>query len=121
MNVKQVNIVTDTNGDFTIPVRIQGEVLAVALVIGTLSTPDVTITDTLTAEAIFAKTGIAATDSWQPRRLAVSSAGVDLAAAAGPPVLNDQYVPTVCLGTATVLVAGGGSVKSGTLYIAYRG
>lgn len=121
MNVKQIGILTDTNGDFVKDVKLQGKVLAVALVIGDLSTPDVTLTDTLTGEAIFAKTGIAATDTWQPRRLLQSAAGVDLAAAAGPPAIANEYGPTVCLGQLHVVVAGGGSIKSGTLYVAFEG
>lgn len=121
MNVKQIGIVTDTNGDFVTDVHIQGEVLAVALVIGDLSTPDVTITDLLTSEAVFAKTGISASDTWHPRRLLQSAAGVDLAAAAGPPVIANEYGPVVVFNHAHVVVAGAGSIKSGTLYIATRG
>lgn len=121
MNVKQIGIVTDTNGDFTTTVKIQGAVVAIALDIGDLSTPDVTVTDALTSEAVFAKTAIATSDTWHPRRLLQSSAGVDLAAAAGPPVLNDQYGPVVVFRNASIVVAGGGSIKSGTLYIATTG
>lgn len=121
MNVRQIGIVTDTNGDFVTDVKVQGEVLAIALVIGDLSTPDITITDLLTAESVFVKTGIAASDTWHPRRLVQSAAGVDLAAAAGPPAIANEYGPVVVFRDAHVVVAGAGSIKSGTLYIASRG
>lgn len=121
MNVKQIGILTDTNGDFVADAKVQGEIIAIALDIGDLSTPDVTVTDSKTSEAIFAKTGIASSDTWNPRKLATTGAGVDLAAAAGPPAIDNVYVPPVCLGTLHVVVAGAGSIKSGTLYVAFRG
>lgn len=121
MNVKQIGIITDTNGDFVVDAHLTGEIIAIGLVIGDLSTPDITVTDTLTGESVFVKTGIAANDTWTPRRLATSAAGVDLAAAAGPPAIDNVYVPTTVFRGVHVVVAGAGSIKSGTLYVAYRG
>jgi hypothetical protein len=115
---KQVTLgPTDGAGAFSITVTAPGRVMAVGLAIGTLETPDLTITDALTGAAVFAKTGIAASARWTPRVLAQSTAGVDLAAAAGPPAIDNVYGSPSILRTVTAVVAGGGDTKTGTLYL----
>lgn len=121
MNVRRVNVVTAADGTFSQEVRVPGEILGVFLDIGTLSTPDLTITDKLSAKDILNVDAVAASTQYRPKALAQSVAGVDLAAAAGPPVVANEWEPVVCYGIATVAVAGAGDTKSGTVYIAFRG
>jgi hypothetical protein len=118
MRTRQVTLgPTDGAGAFSVTITAPGRVMAVGLVIGTLETPDITITDALTGAAIFAKTGIAASARWAPRVLEQDSAGVDIAAAAGPPVINNVYGPPSIFRTVTLAVAGGGATKTGTAYL----
>ena len=120
MSTKVTPIAVSAAGGMTIDVPAQGEILAVGLAIGTLDTPDITITDLDTGAAIFSKSAIAASGRWHPRAAAQTVAGVDTADAAGPPETNVAYVPPVCLHRAHVVVAGAGNATKGTLYIYYR-
>jgi hypothetical protein len=117
VTTKQVAITTDGAGAFTNTITCPGRILAVGLVLGTLETPDVTITDALTGTSVFAKAGIAASGRWHPRVLEQTAAGVDIAAAAGPPVINNVYGPPAVFRTLTVAIAGGGDTKTGTIYL----
>lgn len=113
---KQVSIVTDGSGAFSATITAPGRVLAVGLVLGTLSTPDIAITDALTGAAIFSKAGIAASGRWNPRVLEQTAAGVDIAAAEGPPVVNNVYGPPAVFRTIAIAVTGAGNTLTGTLY-----
>lgn len=115
----KVHIKSAADGSFSHVVHAAGEILAISLVIGTLSTPDVAITDTLTGAAIFTKTGIAATNRWQPKVKVQTTAGVDIVAAAGPPVLQDVYASPVCTKSLSIVVAGAGDTLEGDLYISF--
>lgn len=121
MNVRRVDITTAADGSFSQDVRVPGEILGVFVDLGDLDTPDVTITDKLTGADIINVDALAADGIYQPRKVAVSTAGVALAAAAGPPAVDNQYAPVVCYGVATVTIAGGGATKSGAVHIAFRG
>ncbi len=121
MNVRRVNVTTDASGDFVAIVRTPGEILGVALVLGDLSTPDLDVDDTLTGTSILSVTGEAATIAWRPLTLEQDASGVDIAAAAGPPLINNVYAPVICYGTVTITIAGAGNVTSGVVYIAFRG
>ncbi len=121
MNVRRVHVLTDAAGDFVADVRTPGEILGVALVLGTLSTPDLDVDDTLTGTSILSVTAEAATIAWRPLALEQGADGVDIAAAAGPPLINNVYAPVVCYGSVTVTVAGAGDKLEGDVYIAFRG
>lgn len=121
MNIKRVTLTTDGAGAYAGDVRVTGEIISVGLLIGDLSTPDLTITEKLTGKTIVNKAGIAADAQYHPRALAQSTVAVDIAAAAGPPAINDVYVPIVAFGTIHVVLAGAGATKTGTLLIATRG
>lgn len=108
----QVAIVTDGAGAFAQTITAPGKTVAVGLVIGSLSTPDVTLTDFLTGGAIFAKAGIASSGIWQPKVVAVSVAAAALNTAG-----DVAYDSPACLRSLRVVVAGGGDTKSGTLYV----
>jgi hypothetical protein len=122
MNVRRVRVgPTASNGTFSAVVRTPGEILGIFLDLGDLSTPDLDVTDTLTAESLLSVDGVASDTVYKPRDLAQTAAGADLAAAAGPPAVDNVYTPFVCYGTLTVAVTGAGANKHGDVYIAFRG
>lgn len=106
-----IPVVTATDGSFSADVRLYGCVVAVGLRIGTLSTPDVVITDGLTGAAVFSKAGIASDGRWQPQVLLQDDAGVDLS--------PDVFGAPAVTGILRVAITGGGSEKSGSLVILF--
>lgn len=121
MNVRRVRITTDGDGAATEDVRVPGEILGIFVDIGDLSTPDVLITDVLSGKTILTLTGLNASTAYRPNALAQTTAGADIAAAAGPPVVNNHYLPVICYGAARIALSGAGTTKTGTVYIAFRG
>lgn len=121
MNIKRLVITTLADGTFAGDEHLTGEVIAVGLVLGTSTSLDLTLTDGDTGESVFAKTSITANNTWEPRRLATTAAGVDVAAAAGPPAVDNLYIAQTVFRTLHVAVANGGDRKTVTVYVAYRG
>lgn len=120
MSTQVIPIVTAADGSFTTNVNCSGEVLAIGLVMGTLVSPHLTITDLDTGAPVFAKTDVLANSRWQPGAVIQTVAGADTADAAGPPETNANYARPVCFRQAHVAVANAGDSKRGTLFIAYR-
>ena len=114
MNTRQLTMTTNAAGAYSADIKTPGKIYAVSLVLGDLSTPDLSCTDLLTGEVILAKTGIAATTRFQPQ--VVNNLNSDGSALASP-----NYDEPVCLGTMHVAIAGGGDKKTGTLYVTYGG
>lgn len=108
----QVALLTDGAGAQSKAITAPGKIVAVGLVIGSLSTPDVTLTDDLTGGAIFAKASIASSGIWQPKVVAVSVAAAALNTAG-----DVAYDSPACLRALRIVVAGGGDTKAGTLYV----
>jgi len=122
VNVKTIGITTNAAGAFDQNFRLTGQVVAIAIDTGDLSTPDITLSDLATGTTVLAVTGLAADAVYHPKRLAqLNTTGADIVAAAGPPAVDNVYDSPVVLGTLRVLVAGAGDTKSGTIRIAYRG
>lgn len=121
MNVRRVPITTAADGSASKTVRCPGEIEGILVVLGDLSTPDIAISDHLSAKSVLSVSGLAATTAYRPRALAQTTAGANIAAAAGPPVVNNVYAPVVCYGELDIAITGGGDTKSGTIYIAFRG
>lgn len=121
MNIKRVTLTTLADGSLATDVLVQGEILSIGLLIGNLSTPDLAITDKTFGTAILSKAGIAADTQWHPRAKTVGVTAVALAAAAGPPAVDDVYAPIVAFGSVHVTLAGAGATTTGTLLIASRG
>lgn len=121
MNIKRVTLTTDGAGAYAGDVRVTGEIMSIGLLIGDLSTPDLAVTDKATGKSILAKAGIAADAHYHPRVLSQDAVGVDIAAAAGPPVINNVYTPVTVFGEIHVTLTGAGATKTGTLLIATRG
>ena len=110
--VKSVPIVTDGAGAASVTVRAGGLVLrAVRLELGTLSTPDITLTEEPGSTAILAVTGVAADTTWYPTVLGDNGSGVDVTGAALPIPVYDRIL---------VVVAGGGATTTGRLVLMYE-
>jgi hypothetical protein len=103
---------TDGAGAFSITVTAPGLVRAVGVVIGTLETPDITITDALTGDGVLAVTGVASDTRYTPKVFAQDTAGANLST-----VGDATYESPAIIQSATIVVAGGGATKTGTLYL----
>jgi hypothetical protein len=113
VNIKRIALSPNAAGDYAVDQRVSGQIIAIFVDLGTLSTPDVTVTDLTTGDVILTAAGIAADKVFMPRRLVQGAAdGADIVA---------MYDAPVVLNTAHVVVAGAGNKTSGDLYIAYRG
>lgn len=91
MSVRQVNVRPDSGGAYTYERPMRGVVRAVEVKVGTLTTPDITVTDGVYGTAIYSGTGIVA----------------DLVADADVAVM----------GTLKVVVAGAGDTTKGTVNV----
>jgi hypothetical protein len=107
-----VPIKTAADGTFTTDVRMYGVIEAIAVRLGSLDTPDITVTDGLTGGAILAVTGVAADARYHPRVKVQTSVGAD----ADPVVLDKPAVTGIC----RVAVAGGGNAKSGVVVVLFN-
>lgn len=108
---KVVTLTTNASGDASAEQRIYGVIVGLGVRLGTLSTPDITITDGLTGGPVFAKTAVASDLRVQPRVLVQDDAGADIAATYDKPVVT---------GLLSIVVAGGGSLKTGEIVIVYE-
>jgi hypothetical protein len=112
LDIKRIPVTTATDGSFAQNIHVTGQVAAVFVDIGNLSTPDITLTDLLTGKVVLAKAGLAASDLFQTKAVVQKAAdGTDLTAVDAVPVF----------GTLHVAVAGGGDKVSGTIYVMVRG
>lgn len=108
---KVVSLTTDVAGNALLDVRIYGVITGLGIRIGTLSTPDVTITDGLTGAPVYADTGLTTDVRVQPRVLVQDEAGADIAATYDKPVIT---------GILRITVAGGGNAKTGEVVIVHE-
>lgn len=108
---KVVSITTDGTGVGSVDVRLYGRIVGLGIRLGTLSTPDFTISDYLTATTIYAAAGVAADKHVQPRLLVQDAAGADIA---------DAYDEVVITGVLRIAVTGGGATKTGQVVIVYE-
>jgi hypothetical protein len=111
---KQVTLgPTDGAGAFSVTVTAPGLVRAIGIVIGTLETPDVTITDALTGDNILTVAAVAADTRYQPKLVATDPADGTLQDTVG----DVAYESPACLRTMTLAIAGGGATKTGTAHL----
>lgn len=123
IKVKQISLVTDSSGDFdsdniaqyTTGISIGGRIVKMHLTHANhANTADITVTDKLTGENIWAETDISAASTVRPFLQAHTSAGVNVAAV-GETLLQGEPVSTV-----QVVIAQGGDTKTDILYIYYE-
>jgi hypothetical protein len=111
---KQVTLgPTDGAGVFSVTVTAPGLVRGIGIVLGTLSTPDITITDALTGDNILTVAAVASNTRYQPKITATDPADGTALDTPG----DVAYEAPACLRTMTIAVAGGGAVTTGTLYL----
>lgn len=108
---KVVTLTTDGGGDALAEIRLYGVIHGVGVRIGTLSTPDVTITDGLTGAPVFSKTGMTTDLRVQPRVPVQDEDGVDIPSTYDSPVVT---------GLLRIEVAGGGSSRTGEIVLVYE-
>lgn len=104
---------TDGSGNFSVTVTAPGLVRAIGIDIGSLSTPDITVTDALTGANILTVAGVAADARYQPKIVATDPADGSALDATG----DIAYESPACLRTMTIAVAGGGVAGVGTAYL----
>lgn len=110
MGAKVVAITSDDAGAASIDVRLYGQLTAVALRLGTLSTPDITLTDVLTSVEILGVAGVAANTVWQPRVEVCDEDGAAIA---------DAYDKPAVTGVLRVALAGAGAAKTGEIVLIF--
>src|SRR4051812_35226514 len=101
---KTIPVTTDVSGNADVEVRLYTVITAIGVRIGTLSTPDVTITDGVTGAPVYADTGLTVDVRVMPRVLVQDGAGNDIAATYDRPAIT---------GILRIQIAGGGNTKSG--------
>ena len=110
--VRSVPIVTAADGTDLTTIRLGPCVLRlIRFELGTLSTPDITITEEDGGKVLLDVAAVAADTDWIPAVLVQDNAGADIAGAATPvPVLDRIQIAT----------AGGGATLSGRLIFFYE-
>lgn len=108
---KVITINTDGAGDGSAEVRLYGVIVGLGVRLGTLSTPDVTVTDGLTGAPVYADTGLATDVRVIPRVPVQDEDGNDIA---------DTFDKPVITGLLQITVSGGGSNKTGEVVVVYE-
>jgi hypothetical protein len=105
-----VAVKTDAAGDFEREVAIRGQLVAVKVEKGDLSTPDLEITDEPTGTNLLTVAAIAASAIYYPQ-VATNDPADGTA--------GDAFVSPVVFGKAKVVVSGAGDTKSGTIRLVF--
>lgn len=109
--LKSVPIVTDGAGAASVTVRGVLVLRCIDFELGTLSTPDIDLTDEETGTVILSVDGVAADTRYVPTILGTDDAGADVTGAA---------LPFPVMGRIQVEVTGGGATKTGRLVLMYE-
>ncbi len=103
---QSVPIITDGSGVASADVRIGGgRLFAVKVELGTLSTPDIHLTDEPDGVSLLTVAGVAVDTRYNLAALAAKADGT----------ASTTYVPVPVLGRVHVVVSGGGATKTGRL------
>jgi hypothetical protein len=109
LQVRSVPIVTDGTGVASATVRAGGcKLLAVEIEIGTLTTPDILITDEDSGRELVNKTGLAADAHYTLGVQLQDTDGTDLTGAFGVPVVT---------GRMEIAISGAGAAKTGRVVL----
>lgn len=111
LHKKSVPLVTDGTGAASATVRGVTILRRIDFSLGTLSTPDLDITDEDSGVVVLSVDGLSADDQFFPTVLGTTSAGADLAGAG---------LAFPVMGRLQIEVSGGGASKSGGLLILYE-
>jgi hypothetical protein len=121
---KRIPLRTSSEGTVSVDVRITGPLVAVDLQLGTLSTPDIEITDEPAGITLLDVAGVDADARWQLGRLLQGSDGEDLTVEVhdGDDGTSEvsAYAPPVVIGRVHIAVTGGGASKGGLLTLVFN-
>ena len=110
MSIKVVTVETDADGEFTYERRMAGVVKGIAIDVGTLSTPDIAISDGVWDTEILNVTALAADATYLPMAPAVDEDGA---------AITDVYASPVIFGSLKIEVTGGGPNLVGTIRLIF--
>jgi len=106
--IRRVPILTDSSGDDVSTVLIKGRLAKVTLELGSLTTPDLTITDEPAGTTLLADAGVASDTDYYPSVVMCDDAGAPVAGFSEP----------IVFGRLQVTIAGGGATKAGAVALA---
>ena len=93
---RNLPILTDpSTGAATVRLTTSGNLVGVALVVGTLVNPHISVTDTATATSLLAKVDVAANTVWQPLVLACDATATPIVGAYTPPVITGELTVAI--------------------------
>lgn len=115
MSTKTIFIRTAADGTFTYERNFKGVIDGIELIIGTLSTPDIDITDDTYGISFLSLNGVAADAAYYPGNWLMSDAAVPLEDNS-----TQMAAPAVCMGVLKVAVTGGGNTLKGRVTILYH-
>lgn len=104
--IRTVHVTTDASGDFTESVGVRGQLVAVWVDTGDLSTPDLDITDEPTGTSLLHSAAMAGDAIYYPQ---VASTDITDGTA------GDGFVSPAVFGHLKVVIAGGGDTNTGTI------
>jgi hypothetical protein len=108
MSARTVYVSTDVAGDFEWERALFGIVRGIAVELGTLTTPDIVITDDVWGTSLLDVSALAADAVYQPGAALQADDGTDIA---------DTYAPAAVMGRIKVVVSGAGSLKTGRIHL----
>jgi hypothetical protein len=112
MHSKAYSITTAADGSATLSItQFYGVIEAIAVRLGSLDTPDVTITDGLSAGSVLAVSGLATDKRYHPRVLAQDDSGANI---------TDNYTRPAISGQLKIVIAGGGNKKTGSVIVVWE-
>ena len=116
MSVRTIAIRTAADGTFTYERSFRGEIRALELQIGDLSTPDIDVTDDTYSKTLLSVNGVAADTVWLPSDF-LQAADATTAALVGTAMKG--ATSAVVMGVLKVAITGGGDTKRGRLIVLY--
>lgn len=119
MSVKRIFIRTNGSGAYTYQRPFRGVIHGIEIKIGTLSTPDVAITDDTYSKTILSVTGVAADTRYTPSVNLQTSAGASADVSDESGVNVQALGPAICMGDLKIAVTGAGNGTSGEVVILY--
>jgi hypothetical protein len=111
VQTKSIPIVTSAGGAVSVTVRGGCILRKVRVELGTLTTPDITITDEPSGDEILVVAGLATDESYLPARPAHDDAGAEIEGSATPWVIETRLL---------IAIAGGGASKTGEITLVYE-
>lgn len=120
MSVKRIFVRTAADGSFSWERAFVGAIYGIKVEVGTLSTPDIDVTDDDFSKTYLSVDGVAADTMYVPASAQQAAAGTALDVSDESGVAVGSYGPAVCMGTLKVAVTGGGDTKKGTVTILYQ-